>query len=196
MATILLKALINAQFAFERGERSREELLTAAYEVTSAAQKIQLGLQPQRRVDFEVDYISLADTMTLQELDVVNAAEGAILSGAIKMLPLEATGPEEELGLGGDRTTVRLIDNIKLDLLSSRHYIIPDLDCWRGTLREPARIQRLVNSRIQLNKAATDGPRLSRLVFKRQPRRVQSPPIQRHMSRRDVGNDGSAPGPP
>jgi pantoate--beta-alanine ligase len=40
---------------------------------------------------------------------------GAILSGAVKMLPIEDPQEGEELGVGGGAIPVRLIDNIVLD---------------------------------------------------------------------------------
>ena len=71
-------------------------------------------LPPSRRARFEVDYISLADPDTLEELDEVDETKGAVLSGAIKMLPLEEQRKDEDCGLGGGTGTVRLIDNIIL----------------------------------------------------------------------------------
>jgi pantoate--beta-alanine ligase len=71
-------------------------------------------LKPSERALFEVDYISLADPDTLDELEVVDPSRGAILSGAIKMAPLEASNPGEDCGLGDGKVPVRLIDNLIL----------------------------------------------------------------------------------
>ena len=62
-----------------------------------------------------MDYISLADPDTLEEVQTVDPMKGAILSAAIKMLPLEATKEGEKLGLGDDKMPVRLIDNLVLE---------------------------------------------------------------------------------
>jgi pantoate--beta-alanine ligase len=70
-------------------------------------------LKPEERVKFEVDYISLADPETMQEVEEVDESKGAILSGAVKMFPVEAPQPGEDLGLSGG-PSVRLIDNIIL----------------------------------------------------------------------------------
>ena len=70
-------------------------------------------MAPEERVNFEIDYISLADPETMQELDEVNETKGAILSGAVKMLPVESPQPAEDLGLSNG-PSVRLIDNIIL----------------------------------------------------------------------------------
>ena len=154
-ATVLLKALTNVQDAFEHGKRQREDLIVAAYQVIDNARERELGLPPDKRALFEVDYFSLADPRTMEELAVVNPAEGAILSGAIKMLPLENPQEGEDTGVGGGMTTVRLIDNIKLDLLSSKLHVLPELDgSWTGLAPRagPRRFPRLVKPKKALDK--------------------------------------------
>jgi pantoate--beta-alanine ligase len=54
----------------------------------------------------------------MEELDEVDPARGAILSGAVKMLPVEEPDSAEDLGVGGGQIPVRLIDNIVLDPVS------------------------------------------------------------------------------
>ena len=125
VAIVLLEALLNVQKAFERGERQRKDLILAAYEVINGAQDRERNRLPEQRALFEVDYFSLADPKTMEELEVVNPAEGAILSGAIKMLPIENPLEGEDTGLGGGTTTVRLIDNIKLDLFGPKLQLLP-----------------------------------------------------------------------
>jgi pantoate--beta-alanine ligase len=72
-------------------------------------------MEPSRRAKFEVDYISLADPDTMEEVDQVDETKGAILSGAVRMLPIEEAQEGEELGVGGGQIPVRLIDNIVLE---------------------------------------------------------------------------------
>ena len=61
-------------------------------------------LQPGQDVPFEVEYFSLADLEELQELGAVDPRKGAVLSSAVRMLPIEeGQGP------------VRIIDNIILE---------------------------------------------------------------------------------
>ena len=122
VATVLLKALKSVQYAFEDGKRRREDLLVAAHDVVSDAQEEQRNKMPKDRALFEVDYFSLADPKNMQEIEVVIPADGAILSGAIRMLPVEDPQVGEDTGLSDGTTTVRLIDNIKLDLLSPGLY--------------------------------------------------------------------------
>ncbi|KAL8408391.1 hypothetical protein RB594_006996 [Gaeumannomyces avenae] len=114
-ATVLHRALRAAERAFaEGGRRDRAAVLGAAEAVVRDALAAQMALPPARRVVFEVDYISLADPDTMEELDEVDPARGGILSGAIKMLPVEEPQPGEDLGHSGG-PAVRLIDNLILD---------------------------------------------------------------------------------
>ena len=77
-----------------------------------------MELPPDERAIFEVDYISLADPDTLEEVDAVDPDKGAVISGAIKMLPLEKAREGEDVGHAGG-PQVRLIDNIILKPRSS-----------------------------------------------------------------------------
>lgn len=113
VATVLSKALKVAETAYFRGCRSRDGLLGPAHELTRLLRLEQLQMKPEDRVKFEVDYISLADPDSMEELEVVDAARGAILSGAVKMLPVESPRDGEDLGLSNG-PPVRLIDNIIL----------------------------------------------------------------------------------
>lgn len=120
VAVVLYKALKAAEEAYSHGRKTRKELLAAAFAVTQTVQAQQKNLPPRERALFEVDYISIADTQTMTELDEVNPANGAIISGAIIMQPLEEPHGREDAGVGGGRTPVRLIDNLKLDVLGSK----------------------------------------------------------------------------
>jgi pantoate--beta-alanine ligase len=74
----------------------------------------QQALSPVERALYEIDYISLADPESLEELDVVDIHKGAVLSTAFKMAPLEETKVGEDCGLGDGKVPVRLIDNMIL----------------------------------------------------------------------------------
>lgn len=72
-------------------------------------------IEPYGPVSFRMDYVSLADLDTMQEIDKVDKSKGAILSAAMIMFPLENSQPNENLGeSGGAQRNVRLIDNIIL----------------------------------------------------------------------------------
>lgn len=120
VAPVLILALQAVQQAFGDDKRTRVDLLEAAFRVTSAMMDQQHELSPSQRANFEVDYFSIADSKTMTELEEVTAEHGAIVSGAIRMLPVEDPQVSEDLGLGDGKTTVRLIDNIELDMLASK----------------------------------------------------------------------------
>lgn len=111
---VLFQALKAAEAGYKVGKRDRNDILALAWDVTNSVNKEQDELSPEQRARFEVDYISLADPDTLEEVQTVDDRRGAILSGAIKMLPLETFRADEQLGMGDDKVPVRLIDNIIL----------------------------------------------------------------------------------
>ncbi|CAF9941802.1 MAG: pantothenate synthase [Alectoria fallacina] len=125
VALVLLDSFKEVQKVFARGARKRRFLYNAAFDKLSSVEKVQRALPRAKRARFEIDYISIADPDTMDELEEVNSERGAILSGAIKMLPLEEPQEGEDTGLGGGKSSVRLIDNIHLELLSAKVGYIP-----------------------------------------------------------------------
>ena len=125
IALALLNSFKEVQQVFAKGARKRRYLYNAATDYLSLIQKQQWALPRDQRALFELDYISIADPNTMDELDEVTSEEGAILSGAIKMLPIEDPGVGEDTGHDGGSGTVRLIDNIALDILSAKMGYIP-----------------------------------------------------------------------
>ncbi|KAF6808206.1 pantoate-beta-alanine ligase [Colletotrichum sojae] len=113
VATVLSRAVRAAEEKYKQGALDRESILGAANRVAADVLAEQLKLAPKDRVKFEVDYISLADPDSMQEIDAVVPGKGGILSGAVKMLPVEEPQPGEDLGHSGG-PSVRLIDNIIL----------------------------------------------------------------------------------
>jgi pantoate--beta-alanine ligase len=112
---VLNQALRKAEAQYKAGKRLRGDILWPAVDHGDATSLEQDMLEPSKRARFEVDYLSLADPETMQEIDQVDDTRGAILSGAVKMLPIEDPQEGEELGVGGGAIPVRLIDNIVLD---------------------------------------------------------------------------------
>jgi pantoate--beta-alanine ligase len=108
-ATVLVRALRMAEEQYIRGNLTRDDILGPTQSLLRLLADEQEQLPAEQRVRFEVDYISLADVESLEEIEVVNEAKGAILSGAIKMLPVEKPYEGEDGGI-----SVRLIDNIVL----------------------------------------------------------------------------------
>ncbi|KAH7088891.1 hypothetical protein FB567DRAFT_320406 [Paraphoma chrysanthemicola] len=111
---VLSQALRKAEAQYKAGKRSRGDILWPAVDHGDATLLEQEALEPSKRAKFQVDYISLADPDTMEEVDTVDESKGAILSGAVKMLPIEDPQDGEELGVGGGQIPVRLIDNIVL----------------------------------------------------------------------------------
>ena len=113
VATVLSKGLKAAEAQYAGGALDREAILGPAKQLVNDVLEEQMTLAPRQRVKFEVDYISLADPDTMMELTSVDPAKGGILSGAVKMLPVEEPQDGEDLGHSGG-PAVRLIDNIIL----------------------------------------------------------------------------------
>lgn len=110
----IYNALKAADEAYLGGKTSRADILGAAHTVTDQVLSEQKQFPVSERALFEVDYISLADPETLDEVDAIDPAKGAVLSAALKMAPLEETKPGEDCGLGDGKVPVRLIDNLIL----------------------------------------------------------------------------------
>lgn len=113
VATALSKILQTAATRYQDGSSSRSELLDPAIALANKTIKEQINTTPEIQVGIEVDYISLADPETMEEIEEVDETKGAILSGAIKMHRVKTPQPGEYLGLN-DGPEVRLIDNIIL----------------------------------------------------------------------------------
>ncbi|KAI0165027.1 pantoate-beta-alanine ligase-like protein [Xylariaceae sp. FL1272] len=113
VAIVLNRALRAAEEQYRNGSLDRDSILGAANATAANTLNRQMSLDPKDRVRFDVDYISLADPSTMEEVTQVDPTVGGILSGAVKMLPVEAAQPGEDLGHSGG-PAVRLIDNIVL----------------------------------------------------------------------------------
>lgn len=112
VAIVLSQALRAAEAAYKMGKTQRDDILALAWDVANRMMMEQDALPQMERARIEVDYFSLADPETLEEVESVDLSKGAVLSAAIKMLPLEVTRDQEKLGQGDDKVAVRLIDNI------------------------------------------------------------------------------------
>ena len=111
---LLYESLKAAESQFLSGKRSRSDILWMANDKAMSVRNAQEELPPHQRALFDVDYISLADPDTMEEIDEVDTSKGAILSGAIKMMPVEEPQEGEDCGLGDGKIPVRLIDNLSL----------------------------------------------------------------------------------
>ncbi|KAI4913760.1 hypothetical protein J4E90_005480 [Alternaria incomplexa] len=115
---VLNQALRKAEIQYNNGMRLRNDVLWPAFDHGNMTLIEQEQMEPSKRAKFEVDYISLADPDTMEEIDQIDDSKGAILSGAVKMLPVEEPQKGEDLGQldsEGRQVPVRLIDNIVLE---------------------------------------------------------------------------------
>src|SRR5579862_3085526 len=80
-AITLYNALTTIKNELDKGKRNREILLSKGYEIVEGATK----KVKEKNLGFELklDYLSLADPTTLEELQEVTEEKGAIISGAL-----------------------------------------------------------------------------------------------------------------
>ena len=114
VGVVLSQALQASETVYNQGGLERADILNSANELLNNILREQQALAPSKRALFEVDYISLADPDSLEEVEAVDQSKGAILSGAVKMIPIEEPQESEDKGEGGGTVPVRLIDNIIL----------------------------------------------------------------------------------
>lgn len=113
VAPVLIRALRAAEKSYMDGAVDAGEIVPAALKVILDTMGQQMRLSMKEGVMFELDYVSLADPDTMEEIEEVDPAKGATLSGAIKMLPVYEAQEGEDLG-HNNGPPVRLIDNIIL----------------------------------------------------------------------------------
>ena len=110
VAPVLHGALKAAEMEYREGRRSRTEMFGAAIQFLEM-ERLKLPVRGLGVVRFELDYISVADMKEMNEIKgEVDPRKGAIISGALKMLPIDDAQTDEERA----QKPVRLIDNIIL----------------------------------------------------------------------------------
>lgn len=110
VAPVLQGALKAAEREYSEGRRSHTEMFGAAIHFLEM-QRLQLPNRGLGGVRFELDYVSVADMEEMAEIrGEVDPSKGAIISGALKMLPVDDPRTDEERA----QKPVRLIDNIIL----------------------------------------------------------------------------------
>ncbi|KAL9054395.1 MAG: hypothetical protein Q9162_004197 [Coniocarpon cinnabarinum] len=117
MALIRMLRSIEGRYMKE-AMRTRGALLDPYARMSGVIQQRAPGVEGQE-VKYMIDYVSLTDSETMEEIDVVDPERGATLSSAMLMLPLEGLKDGEDPGeADGYKRTVRLIDNIVLPPLT------------------------------------------------------------------------------
>ena len=128
VAALLYKMLDAAKRTFHTSsphERTRSLLVSSAmkvYEAELDQQRRNALSESHQAVQFKLDYLSLADPDTMQEIRDRVGRKGAVMSLAVVFQPLErdSISNTELLGINGDQTAVRLIDNELLHGRSTR----------------------------------------------------------------------------
>lgn len=118
VANVLRRSLLAAEAAvIKDSSLNHDQILVEAHRVADRTLAAQKQLPPHERALFEIDYLSLSDADTMEELggeQRIDQKKGAILSGAVRMLPVENPQPGEDLG-HSNGPLVRLIDNIIIE---------------------------------------------------------------------------------
>ena len=118
VAPVLNRALMAAKDRYQSGIVDARELVGVAREILSEELDHQKALEPFARALFKVDYVALTD---VDEMDVVEGevdrSKGAVLSAAVKMLPVEIPLDKDEKS----QKPVRLIDNTILNSQNLRY---------------------------------------------------------------------------
>lgn len=114
IATVLWKALSAAAKVYYGGELRRSVILASCNQEARQEQDKQDQNKVGERARFEVVYFGLSNPKTIEDVEEVDPEEGALLSGAIQILPLETADQTEDLGWRGGRDSIRLIDSIVL----------------------------------------------------------------------------------
>ncbi|KAI4090070.1 MAG: hypothetical protein LQ339_008444 [Xanthoria mediterranea] len=114
VATVLIRALYAAQNAYEAGRVDRDELVSLCKHIAKEEQVKQALLSEAERVNVEIIYFEVADQGSMTPIGTVNHEKGAVVCGAIQLLPLEVLLDGEDGGQQDGNDTVRLIDSILL----------------------------------------------------------------------------------
>ncbi|RMZ89696.1 hypothetical protein DV736_g3090, partial [Chaetothyriales sp. CBS 134916] len=111
--SVLSKALFTAQASWEGGTLSARDIRQAAFNVFDKDMKQPDGTLG-RSCRLEIDYIALSradDMRTIKDTEDVDRSQGAILSAAMKVWPVDNPADEQERS----QLPVRLIDNVILE---------------------------------------------------------------------------------
>lgn len=114
IATVLWTALRAAAKVYYGGETGREKILAGCLTEARMEQNMQEQMNECERAGFEILYFNLSDLDSVEDVEDVDPGKGALLSGAIRMLPLEGATQAENIGWRSGTDCVRLIDSIVL----------------------------------------------------------------------------------
>ncbi|KAL9637040.1 MAG: hypothetical protein Q9204_002024 [Flavoplaca sp. TL-2023a] len=114
VATIMVRAMQAVRDAYEQNVMDRNQLLSVGNRIMEQERVEQEQLPEDQGATFAVIYFELVDPESLESLITIDPGNGAVLCGAIQMLPLKGGGDGEDQGLRDGADSVRLIDSIIL----------------------------------------------------------------------------------
>ena len=120
VASVLWTALCAAAKMYNEGETRKERILAGSLAEARRVQSMQEQMNECDRARFEVVYFELSDLVTMEAVEEVDPKKGALLSGAIRMRPLEGAMQAENPGWRGGTDWIRLIDSIVLEPTEGR----------------------------------------------------------------------------
>ena len=115
VATVLWRALLEGAMAFRQGELRGQKILENSRSEAKREQMVQEKMEPDERARFEILYFRLSALDSLEDVEEMNPDKGALLSGALQMLPLEEAFPSEDTGRRNGIDTIRLVDSMVLE---------------------------------------------------------------------------------
>ena len=121
VASVLWRSLRAGECVYHGGELTRDVILASCMREARKEQDAQDQMSAGERVRFEILYFGLSDPQTIEDVEKVDPREGALLSGAIQMLPLEVADQTDEPQYPFGTESIRLIDSTLLKPLSSVH---------------------------------------------------------------------------
>lgn len=115
IAPVIVRALHAAREAYEKNELDKDELIHNCKRVAEEEQVRQKHLSKEQRTTFTIIYFDLADIESFETISNIDPERGAVLCGAIQILPLEGVMDGEDRGLHDGVDSVRLLDSIVLE---------------------------------------------------------------------------------
>ena len=110
----LRMALCAAESSYLEDETFTTRIMAPCIAILEEERNKQNTKKETERARFEIEYVALSDPNSLANINVVDTAKGAIVSGAIRMLNIEEKIQGEDKSWRDERDEIRLIDNIVL----------------------------------------------------------------------------------
>ncbi|KAL8644472.1 MAG: hypothetical protein Q9226_007745 [Calogaya cf. arnoldii] len=123
VATVLVRALNAARKAYDAGNVDVDELMSLCEQVVEEEQVKQGRLLKAQSTKIKTIYFELDDPESMAAIDTLNPERGAVICGAILLLPLQVSASGENRGRYDYSDSVRLIDSVLLEPRSVSHSV-------------------------------------------------------------------------